>query len=445
MAITHKRVLLFDKAEKNFKGQGLGIINSIIDATTTSQEDGFPELDMVISEQCMLFDKIEKMNIILINGQLFRIWDTEYNSQDKQKEVFGRHILYDMNSAVVYNKKYNTTLQNIVDDIIKSIDLPYKYSFVFNMGNYANTRIEYEIEAEYAVDAILKAIEIFEEENIGTKIEFKTDNFDFGIFLFEEEEIVADTKSAEQIATVVNCYSLNVRSGAGTKYKVIGWLQKGDNVVVLSTSNKSWYKIKTPKGIVGYSARRYLGNLRTGSSTDIVDTPLIKVYGLGRDTGIRFDPSKVANLLIEDNMEEFCTRVLAIGKENLYKYYTSPQGTMGYPFHITKIANFSEADTTAKLKVEAEKYLKANSVDIKNISIELNQIFGTDLYKDLILYKDLKLYDWVWVKHPSLNNYYQRFKICKIVKDAEGKVLSVELGKLLPGFAKRLKEIIKKS
>ena len=63
-----------------------------------------------------------------------------------------------------------------------------------------------------------------------------------------------------------------------------------------------------------------------------------------------------------------------------------------------------------------------------------------------MFYKDLKVYDWVWVKHPAMDAYYQRFKIVKTERDVKtGKLVRLELGQLLPSFAKRLKKEMDKS
>lgn len=443
MAIKHKDVLLFDANETEFKTKGLGVINCIVESSITEQEDECSKLEIEVHEQCMLFDKLQKMNIILANGQLYRIWDTEYNSKDKTIEVFARHIMYDMSADLLYNKQFKGTLQNVVQSMIKSASMTHKYKFVYNMGSLASTKIEYKVDKENIIDAIFNVIKKFEEENQGTKVELKMDNLELGIFLFEEDKIVADTevqaRATEKIGTVYNCTSLHVRNGAGTKYKAIGYVNKGDNVVILGTPNRYWYKIKTKKGLIGYSSSSYITNIRDNSSSSIVDTPLVKSYGLGRDTGIRLDTAKIENITIQDDFENFCTRLLATGKDNLYGYYTCSEGKMGYPFYITKEANFSEANTKTKLANEAKKYLQLHSMNIKNIEVEVNKIFGTDLYQSLLLYKDLRLYDWVWVKHPSLANHYERFKICKVIRDASGKLISIELGQLIAPFAKRLK------
>ncbi len=54
----------------------------------------------------------------------------------------------------------------------------------------------------------------------------------------------------------VTASSLNVRSGAGTNYKVIGGLKRNAVVEILSTSGK-WYKIKSGS-LTGYVHSDYI-------------------------------------------------------------------------------------------------------------------------------------------------------------------------------------------
>ena len=61
--------------------------------------------------------------------------------------------------------------------------------------------------------------------------------------------------------------TLNVRSGAGTSYSVLGSLSKGTKVEVISTTN-GWSKIKY-NGSTGYVSSKYLSSSSTTSSTTI--------------------------------------------------------------------------------------------------------------------------------------------------------------------------------
>ena len=65
----------------------------------------------------------------------------------------------------------------------------------------------------------------------------------------------------------VTATTLNVRSGAGTNYSIIGSLSKGTKVEVISTTN-GWSKIKY-NGSTGYVSSQYLSSSARENSTTI--------------------------------------------------------------------------------------------------------------------------------------------------------------------------------
>ena len=80
-----------------------------------------------------------------------------------------------------------------------------------------------------------------------------------------------------QIGTVT-ATSLNVRSGAGTNYKVLFSVKKNEQVNITQTSN-GWYKIKTSTGKQGWASADYIkinstssSNQSTSSTTKVVNT-----------------------------------------------------------------------------------------------------------------------------------------------------------------------------
>jgi len=58
----------------------------------------------------------------------------------------------------------------------------------------------------------------------------------------------------------VTASSLNIREGAGTGYKVIASVEKGEKLVVIdSSAQNGWYSVKTQDGIIeGYASSKYL-------------------------------------------------------------------------------------------------------------------------------------------------------------------------------------------
>ena len=66
--------------------------------------------------------------------------------------------------------------------------------------------------------------------------------------------------------------ALNVRSGAGTSYGIIGWINAGEYVVALSSSG-TWKKILYEGSQVGYASGNYLSS---GTSSIALSVPSYK-------------------------------------------------------------------------------------------------------------------------------------------------------------------------
>ena len=60
---------------------------------------------------------------------------------------------------------------------------------------------------------------------------------------------------------------LRLHSGPGTNYRIIARLEKGQAVIKIGSSG-NWYKLRTPKGLVGYASKNYLkGNAHANVET----------------------------------------------------------------------------------------------------------------------------------------------------------------------------------
>ena len=77
----------------------------------------------------------------------------------------------------------------------------------------------------------------------------------------------------------VTATTLNVRSGAGTNYSIIGSLSKGTKVEVISTKN-GWSKIKY-NGSTGYVSSQYLSSSASDNSTS-TSTSVSKVISYAK-------------------------------------------------------------------------------------------------------------------------------------------------------------------
>ena len=60
---------------------------------------------------------------------------------------------------------------------------------------------------------------------------------------------------------------LRLRSGTGTKYKILGKYKKGTEVIVLDKTTSSWYEVTCPDGKHGYMSSQYLIYVRTETET----------------------------------------------------------------------------------------------------------------------------------------------------------------------------------
>ena len=56
---------------------------------------------------------------------------------------------------------------------------------------------------------------------------------------------------------------LRLRSGTGTKYKILGKYKKGTEVIVIEKTSSSWYEVTCPDGKHGYMSSEYLTFVRT--------------------------------------------------------------------------------------------------------------------------------------------------------------------------------------
>lgn len=68
----------------------------------------------------------------------------------------------------------------------------------------------------------------------------------------------------------VNTEALNIREKAGKQFNVIGLLNKGDSVIILSR-NGSWTEIETANGIKGYVSAEYLSTSNELNSNSKID------------------------------------------------------------------------------------------------------------------------------------------------------------------------------
>jgi len=73
---------------------------------------------------------------------------------------------------------------------------------------------------------------------------------------------------------------LHLRSGTGTKHKIIGKYKNGSQVVLLKKTTSSWYEVTAPDGKRGYMSSSYLRYVRTETTPGTIDAAEIEVVNL---------------------------------------------------------------------------------------------------------------------------------------------------------------------
>lgn len=88
--------------------------------------------------------------------------------------------------------------------------------------------------------------------------------------LYYAESACTLTIPADKLTGTVNAGPLNVRSGAGSSYKILGQLASGTSVTVLSTTG-SWYQV-SGGGLTGYVSAVYitLNPIASGGSAQLL-------------------------------------------------------------------------------------------------------------------------------------------------------------------------------
>lgn len=96
---------------------------------------------------------------------------------------------------------------------------------------------------------------------------------------------------------VVNTTALNVRSGAGASYAIIGCLSEGTKVEIIDTASNGWYKIKYGSGY-GYVNNNYIkiSSSSTNTETTTTKTGTVNTDSLNVRSGAGTSYSKIGSL-----------------------------------------------------------------------------------------------------------------------------------------------------
>ena len=180
----------------------------------------------------------------------------------------------------------------------------------------------------------------------------------------------------------VTASALNVRTGPGTKNKVIGCLKKGDKVYPQSIE-KNWAKIDY-KGQTGYCSVSYLKKYTSDSTT----TSTVKNVMTNRKTELRDKPDNDdESKLIATIPTGTTLRVYSSSEKGYHKLYSSYNGKIGYVYSscITDMENVYVDYSDDEFTVTADD--KTGTCEIYGYDTN-----GTRLFK-LAMTDDSKYYE----------------------------------------------------
>ena len=104
----------------------------------------------------------------------------------------------------------------------------------------------------------------------------------------EKTTEVNNKYAGQAIGTAISLENMNVRTGAGSTYKVIGELSKNSRVEVLSITSSGWLKIIWPKSTSGYAyvsnaGGKYFTYTPSANATAIIGTPVLERFNIKVD------------------------------------------------------------------------------------------------------------------------------------------------------------------
>ncbi|WP_042271339.1 C40 family peptidase [[Clostridium] dakarense] len=92
------------------------------------------------------------------------------------------------------------------------------------------------------------------------------------------------TRSNTQVGKIKPCDYLNIRSGASTKYSVVGKAYTNETVDILEKGSNGWHKVKLSNGVVGWASSSYISiqNSNTTSNTNTNSSKADKIIDVAK-------------------------------------------------------------------------------------------------------------------------------------------------------------------
>ena len=114
---------------------------------------------------------------------------------------------------------------------------------------------EYELQLEHALDSQGKWLRLVEGNIVRAPVPAA---------MTPQVKLAPQTSASGMVYKVSTRRDpLRLRSGTGTKYKILGKYKKGTEVIVLAKTTSSWYEVSCPDGKHGYMSASYLTYVRT--------------------------------------------------------------------------------------------------------------------------------------------------------------------------------------
>ena len=165
-------------------------------------------------------------------------------------------------------------------------------------------------------------------------------------------ELIRQPSTGTEIYRVsTNRDPLRLRSGTGTKYRILAKYKKGTEVIMLAKTTSSWYEVSCPDGKHGYMASQYLTYVRTQSDPGKATGEVIESRQL------RDQPFRIYRIVPElDKITVYARHVFYDFLDNMIKSYKPSSTTVGASV-VQEIASkcqsehdftfYSDLDTTA--------------------------------------------------------------------------------------------------
>ncbi len=167
---------------------------------------------------------------------------------------------------------------------------------------------------------------------------------------------------------------VNVRSGPGTNYAVLGYLEKGQAVSATGMVIGKWTQIQYSKYEIGYVSSSYLTSTRPGSSTNnqvcVPSATKLKVcsdcgdiYYATTDLNVRSGPGTKYSIVGAIAKNQQVTRIGKSG--NWYKLLTT-DGSVAYASaSYLKLYKESTADNTDKTETVSGYYYATTGLNVR--------------------------------------------------------------------------------